>query len=72
MWQLIEEKRDWYLQYMCNLLEAARADPILTFLVFLHLLECYTYCTRELRLAHVKHEAARADVIADVYISWFG
>jgi hypothetical protein len=55
-------------------LQAARADSVDAFFVFLDLLKRDAERVCELRLAHVEHEAAHAYAGADVLIgrvSWF-
>src|SRR5712671_3480608 len=48
----VEEERHRYLQDVCDLLKAARADPVRTLLVFLYLLEGEAERVAELLLTH--------------------
>jgi hypothetical protein len=67
-----EEERYWHLQDLRDVMEAARADPICTLLVFLYLLECQAKGIPELRLAHAEHHPAHAHTSAHVLVSRVG
>src|SRR6266566_8706028 len=68
----LEQKRDRDLEDFRDLLDAAGADPIGTFLVFLNLLEGETQGLAELLLAHSQHDAAHAHATADIFVNRVG
>src|SRR5450432_3038473 len=65
----VEEERYRNLQDVRDVLEAARADPVRTLFVFLHLLECQAKGIAEFRLAHVEHQSAHAHTSAHILVS---
>ena len=54
------------------MLQTARADAVLSALIFLHLLEREPEAIAELLLAHSEHHPARADTAAHVFIDGAG
>src|SRR5665213_938077 len=68
----LEQERDRHLQYFRDLLDAACANPVGAFLVFLHLLERQPQCFAELFLAHAKHDTAHAHTTADIFVNRVG
>src|SRR5262249_31926447 len=67
-----EEERHWDLQDMRDLLQAARANAVLSVLIFLHLLEREPEPVAERLLAHSKHHPAHPDTAAHVPIDGVG
>ena len=57
---------------MAHVLQAACADAICPFFVFLHLLEREAQLIGELFLAHAEHEAAHADAATDMFVGGMG
>jgi hypothetical protein len=49
-------------------LQTARADSVITLLVFLNLLESQSERVRNLSLGHVEHEAPHAQASADMFV----
>src|SRR5436305_4810698 len=68
----LEQKRDRDLEDLGDLLDAAGADPVGAFLVFLNLLEGETQGFAELFLAHAEHDAAHAHATADIFVNRVG
>jgi hypothetical protein len=52
------------------MLQAACADAVLAFLIFLHLLERQAERLTEFCLGHTEHQAAHAHALPDVFVSW--
>jgi hypothetical protein len=67
-----EKERHWDLQKLRDVLQAARADAVRSFLIFLHLLEREPESVAELLLAHSKHQPAHPDPAAHVFVDRVG
>jgi len=65
-----KEERDRHLKDLGDLLQAAGADAVGPFLVFLNLLECQSKCVRNIGLAHVEHETPHAHAAAYIFVGW--
>jgi hypothetical protein len=63
-----EEERHRDLQDMGDVLQAARADAILSILIFLHLLPRQPEVVAELLSAHSEHHPAHPDPAAHVFV----
>lgn len=68
-------EKEWHrdVKEIGRLLQPASADPVGTFLIFLHLLESEAERIGEFLLAQVKHHATHAQAAADVLVDgiWF-
>jgi hypothetical protein len=67
-----EEERHRNLQYMGDVLQAARPHTVRSLLVFLHLLERNPEPVAELRLAHSEHHPTHSDPAAYVFVDRIG
>src|SRR5262245_25076331 len=67
-----EEERHRDLQDMRDVLQAARADAVLSVLIFLHLLPRQPEVVAELLSAHSEHDPAHPDTAAHVFIDGAG
>jgi hypothetical protein len=65
----LEEELDWHLQYFRHSVQAARADPVRTLFIFLHLLERNAEHVAELCLGHAKHQPAHAHSASHVLVN---
>jgi len=70
LWRALKEKWDWHLQYAGELVQPAGADPVRSFLVFLHLLEREPKSVGDLFLAKSDHIAPHADAASYVFVDW--
>src|SRR5690349_6408340 len=61
----VEQSRDRHTENVGDLGKPAGADPVRALLVFLHLLECYTYPPAELTLRQALLQPTDADVLTD-------
>src|SRR5262249_6436744 len=74
-WQVrraFEEERHRDLQYMRDVLQAARAHTVRSLLVFLHLLEREPESIAELFLTHSEHHPTHSDPAAYVFVDRIG
>jgi hypothetical protein len=65
----IEEKNYRNLQYLRNMLQAACANTVSAFFIFLHLLERQSKGISDIRLGHIKHHAAHAQALSNIFIN---
>jgi len=64
-----EQELHRHLQNCRNALQAAGADAVRAFFIFLHLLERHAERVAEIRLGHIKHQAAHANALPHVFVS---
>ena len=72
MRRAFEEKRNRHLQNIGDLLQAAGADAVGAFLVFLHLLEGQAEGVAEFFLTHAQHHPTHAHARADMLVDRIG
>jgi hypothetical protein len=58
----------WHLQYLRNSLQATCADAVRSIFIFLQLLERQTERIGDIRLGHIKHQAAHAHAFSDMFV----
>src|SRR5262245_2908382 len=67
--RILEEKGNWDLKDLTNLLQPACPDAVHALLVFLHLLERETERVPQLLLAHCEHQPPHPHPAANVLVS---
>ena len=70
IWHTFKKEGNGYLQNTGDLLQAAGADAVHTFFVFLNLLKGDANLVGQVRLAHLEHQTAHADAAAHVFVDW--